>query len=99
MIGKEEFINLITEYYKQYNRVADLNKIFPALDSPIIDYGWKMFEKVIEAHFTKEGIDWIYWWLYEKNCNQNIKAWDEDHNEIPTETFDDIWNLIKNCQK
>lgn len=54
---------------------------------------------VIEAYFTIEGVDWITWWLYEKNENPELKAWDEYHNEIPMETREDFWQFIKQYRK
>jgi hypothetical protein len=50
---------------------------------------------LINSHFDEEGQDWINWWLYEKDGNPELKAWDENDNEIPTETIDDLWNLVK----
>jgi len=36
---------------------------------------------------TKEGVDWLYWFLYEKdyihsNLREDLKAWDADGTEI-----------------
>ena len=49
--------------------------------------------------FDEEGADTIDWWLYEKNFRSDYKMWDKDGNEIPTETTDDLWEIIKNNRK
>lgn len=42
---------------------------------------------LLEEILTKEGIDWLEWFLYEKdaisgNPREDMKAWDENKNEI-----------------
>ena len=58
-----------------------------------------MFEKYLETYFTEEGTDIIYWYLFEKNGNSEYKMWDKDKNEIPTETIEDLWNIVKDYLK
>lgn len=71
----------------------------PVWNMDIVEYGNLMFDKVIRAHFTEEGEDWIFWWLYEKDKNPEIKAWDEDQDEIPMETREDLWKYVKQYRK
>lgn len=97
---KEEFINLLKEHDDQEARLDTLEEMgLSIFDSPLIDYGSKMFDSLINAHFTSEGVDWISWWLYEKDGDPYIKAWDENHNEIPMETMEDLWNYVKQYLK
>lgn len=99
-ITKQDFINLIQLHNKQSSNLDKLSEFgFSIFDSSVIEYGNIMFEKLIDALFTEEGVDWIFWWLYEKNGNPDMKAWDENHNEIPAETIDNLWNIIKHYRK
>lgn len=99
-LTKDEFIKLLEERNDQKNRVDILSSIgIEIFDSPLIEYGNMMFERLIEAYFTEEGSDWICWWLYEKNGHPDMKAWDENHNEIPMETMEDLWNYVEQYLK
>lgn len=98
-ISKEEFIQLIREHDEQQERLDKLTEAgLPLWDSKIIEYGNLMFENLIEAKFTSEGADWIFWWLYELPHfnSETSHALDENGNPIPTDTLDDLWDIIKN---
>ena len=95
MITKTDFICLV-ELYKAYSK--ELNKwckLVPMFESELISYVEHMFANSIQIHFTEEGYDWIAWWLWEKNENPEMKAWDENKKEIPTETVEDLWDIVK----
>ena len=99
-ITKEEFFELIKMHDDQSKRLDKLSEAgLPVWEMDIIEYGNLLFDKVINSYFTQEGEEWIFWWLYEKNGNSEIKAWDEDHNEIPTETIEDLWKCVKQYRK
>ena len=65
-------------------------------ESPLVESGWNLISILINSNFDEEGLDWINWRLYEKDGRPEMKVFDEDNNEIPTETIDDLWNLVKN---
>ncbi len=97
---KEEFFELLKMRASQSERLDRLSDAgLPVWDMDIVEYGNLMFDKVIRAHFTREGEDWIFWWLYEKDGNPEMKAWDEDHDEIPMETMEDLWRFVKQYRK
>lgn len=99
-VTKNEFLELLREQDDQENRLDTLSSIgIEIFDSALIEYGTKMFERLIKSYFTEEGADWIFWWLYEKNGDPEMKAWDENHNEIPMETMEDLWNYVKQYLK
>ena len=56
-------------------------------------------DEVIGLLFQEEGVDDINWWLYEKCGRPDYKMWDKDGNEIPTETLDDLWEIVKDYRK
>lgn len=96
MIGKQEFIDLIVDYYRQRDRVEDLSKIFyNAFDNMIIDYGFIMFDKLLDAYFNEEGADWIRYYLFENP----EKCYYQDNVKIPLEDFNDLWKLIEKYRK
>ena len=68
VLTKSEFIKLLEEHDDQNNRIDTLSSIgLGMFDSPIIEYGNRMFELLIKSYFTEEGSDWDWpqplpWW-------------------------------------
>lgn len=99
LLSKDDFIELFNDYNKHEEMIDDLDKIFPcAWESKLFNSYYKLFEKIKSLCFTEEGIDWIDWWMYESSSEER-HAWDEDGNEIPTETIEDLWNLVEKYRK
>lgn len=100
MINKEHFTKIITDYKDWNDRVYQVADIlgFNILEADWMDYPNFLFQDFIKSHFDEEGVDWINWWLFEKPMFNvdDAKAWDAKHNEIPTETVDDLWKLVEN---
>lgn len=95
-MSKEYFTWLIEGYFQQFKDIDVLCKIFEnAFCSPIIDYGWKMFDEVLKAYFTEDGVDWIYYFLTENS----EKCYYENNKRIPLETISDLWDLVKDYLK
>lgn len=94
---KELFTKMILEIQNFGNIVDRMCDVLGTnfFESPLAEVGWDLINTLINSHFDEEGQDWINWWLYEKDGNPELKAWDENDNEIPTETIDDLWNLVK----
>lgn len=102
MITKEKFINLILKQQEWSNRVDEVSEVLnvPTLfESDWVEYASVLFDKTLALLFNEDGIDDIYWWMYEKSENPELKMWDESGKEIPTDTVEDLWNLVKNNQK
>lgn len=97
MITKEQFIKLITDHRKHNDRLNEVEDVlgFAIYDCDWVEYGNILFDKVLGLLFQKEGVDDINWWLYEKCGRPDYKMWDKDGNEIPTETLDDLWEIVK----
>ena len=94
---KEKFAEMILEIQNFNYQVDQWCEVLCSnlFESPLVTSGWSLINKLIESNFDEEGQDWINWWLYEKDGRSDMKAWDENDNEIPTETLDDLWNLVK----
>lgn len=101
MITKEQFIKLITDNRKHNDRLDEVEDVLglAIYDCDWVEYGNILFDEVLGLLFQEEGVDDINWWLYEKCGRQDYKMWDKDGNEIPTETLDDLWEIVKDYRK
>lgn len=101
MITKEQFIKLITDNRKHNDRLDEVEDVLglAIYDCDWVEYGNILFDEVLGLLFQEEGVDDINWWLYEKCGRPDYKMWDKDGNEIPTETLDDLWEIVKNYRK
>lgn len=102
MITKDSFVKLIDLHktFSQYiDKFEDVSKI-SIVDSPLFDNFYKLFDITLNISFNNVAVEDISWWIYEKEygTREDMKMWDKDHNEIPSSTIDDLWNMIKdNC--
>ena len=104
MITKEQFTKVIEDTLK-------LNKEYDRWDNfginlwelPIGDIVANIAESIWDITFDEEGVDWINWWIYERPAlfegDEVNKAYNEDGSEIPTETVDDLWNMVERIRK
>lgn len=93
MIGKDEFTELIQSCIEQDQRIDDLRKIFStSFDDPIMDWGYKIFDMLLNMYFTKEGVNWISYYLWE---NSEKCYYDENDKRVPLETINDLWNIVR----
>lgn len=101
MITKEQFVKLITDNRKHNDRLDDVEDVLglAIYDCDWVEYGNILFDEVLGLLFQEEGVDDINWWLYEKCGRPDYKMWDKDGNEIPTETLDDLWEIVKDYRK
>lgn len=102
-MNKESFVKLIDnvlKYKEEEERWSDFG--LPLYELPLSELSWGFFNAFIDEVFKEEAVDWINWWLFEKpglfggEINQ---AWNEDGSIIPTNTVDDLWNIIETFQK
>lgn len=100
MIEKEQFIKLIQGYKDYISYIENVDDLLNTniFESKIVDYSFRLFDLVIEISFNEEGSDIIFWWLYEKSTNPELKIFDKTE-ELPTETTEDIWNIVKEYRK
>ena len=101
MISKEEFITLINEYKKWNDRITQVCDVLKAniFDSDWVEYSSLLFERTISFLFKEEAQDDISWWLWEKDGRSDMKMWDADGKEIPTETVEDLCEIVKDNRK
>lgn len=96
----KEHIETIQEFDKFISDLSEFGIDLYETKFPGLTYKFqKKYENLV---FTEKQQDWIDWWLYERPCiNGNEdpvfnKAFDENGNEIPTNTIEDLWNIINN---
>lgn len=101
MITKEQFVKLITDNRKHNDRLDEVEDVLglAIYDCDWVEYGNILFDEVLGLLFQEEGVDDINWQLYEKCGRPDYKMWDKDGNEIPTETLDDLWEIVKDYRK
>ena len=93
---KSTFIKVI-KAHQQQEAYIDAVQVIIDVDSPIVEFGWTMFELLLESHFNEEDRDFIYWWLYERvnpHTGEVNEAYDAEGNPIKLDTPEDLWNYL-----
>ena len=98
---KEQFVKLMTVIKDRYNT---MNNIIDKFDDVFGGIGDRFIEgtdinpiiKVI-AEIVGDNDDWISWYVYEKEFGENTALYcnDKNGNIIPSDTLEDLWELIK----
>ena len=78
----QTFTSLINEIISQNERIHNLYKQGVDLISFNDSYYKNVVHPLLIESFGKEGLEWIEWFIYERDGNPDIKAWDKDNNEI-----------------
>nr|DAT77765.1 MAG TPA: hypothetical protein [Caudoviricetes sp.] len=101
MITQEEFTKLISDNLTHNKRIDEVEAAikWSIFDWDIVEYGNVLFDFTLSILFEPEAVDDILWWVYERRINPELKMWDENGNEIPTETIEDLWNIVKDFRK
>ena len=76
----------------------DYNLDFTEYDDPF----FKAISSLMKLHFTEKQRSMINWWLYDKFLPSGdvlILNDNETHEEIPTETPEDIWDLLQELKR
>lgn len=101
MITKEQFVKLLSDNRHHNDRLDEVENVLGTFifNCDWVEYGNTLFGSVLNILFEKEAVDDINWWLYEKNGRPDMKMWDSNDVEIPTETLDDLWEIVKGYRK
>lgn len=79
----KNILNLQVEHYKKEQKLYELGLVLCDINDSIQSVVAGLWEEVL----THEGDSWVSWFLYEKdyisgNLREDMKAWDENGNEI-----------------
>ena len=98
---KKLFCNVLNEIQFINARAVgmkhDFNIDFTEYDDPF----FKTISSLMKLHFTPKQRSMINWWLYDKFLPSGdilILNDNETHEEIPTETAEDIWDLLQDLK-
>lgn len=89
----KEAVDSLNKINKFNDEFYNLHKI-DISETDAIQEGWRLFDMFIESHFTDEGYDLIFWWMYEdvpKIIYQNTIFGKE---EINVENIEDLWKYL-----
>ena len=78
----QTFTSIIDEIISQNKRIHNLYKQGVDLISFNDSYYKNVVHPLLIESFGKEGLEWIEWFIYERDNNPEMKAWDKDNNEI-----------------
>ena len=95
---RETFLNVIKLHQEQEKRLDRLSEIID-YGSPLVEFGWLMFDELIQEAFNETQVDWIFWWLYERislTTGEELPYWDENDVEHYVHTPEELWDLIQN---
>ena len=87
------FTTLIEGIRTQINKTQDLYMHGVDLLSFNDDYYKNVVYPLMLESFGKEGVDWIDWYIYEKDGREDMKAWDKEGNEI-CQNIESLYNEI-----
>jgi hypothetical protein len=87
------FTTLIEGIQSQSNKTHKLYKYGVDLLSFNEDYYRDVVNPLMIEAFGKEGVNWIDWYVYERDGKENMKAWDKDGNEI-CHNIESLYNEI-----
>lgn len=108
MINKEEFIKFIQSYIEFQESIDNFDKAITGKNYPTILFETKWYEAVgmmldtfLDSHFTDEGEDWIFYWLWEDVEDKKVVVTrpkdmfnEEKKLEYHLNSIDELWNFL-----
>lgn len=74
-----EFKKLMESYddfHKSLSKLSELGVNFYESDLPILSsFEDVVFNVALKSHYTKEGVDWVEWYIYESDNGRNKATW------------------------
>ena len=97
---KEQFIRLMEVIKERYYTIE---KIYDKLDDVFGSVGDSFINETsitpiidVVSEIVEDNDKWIGWYVYDKNwgTDERLTVTDNNSNEIPSETLEDLWELI-----
>ena len=98
---KQLFCNVLTEIQFINARAVGMKHDYAIDFTEYDDPFFKAISSLMQLHFTDKQRSMINWWLYDKFLPSGdvlILNDNETHEEIPTETAEDIWDLLQDLE-
>ena len=58
-MNKEQFVKIIKQHQEQEERLDRLSEIID-YGSPLVEFGWLMFDELMQEAFNETQVDWIF---------------------------------------
>lgn len=104
-MNKEQFIKLMAVIKERHD---SLENVYDKLDDIFGDVGDKFIDStslfsIIKTISEIIGDDesWIEWYIYEKEwgTKEDMEVTDANNNVVPSETLEDLWELIQSSKE
>lgn len=101
MVTKELFIEQIklAKEYDNYLDSIDNDLKIDLFETPLYQTPMKMFDIFIESHFTNEGQDLIYWWMWEDVPKVLYFDTMFGESKIDLENIEDLWRYLESDEE
>lgn len=100
ILTKEMFIDIMLAIRDMYNAGSDfydkISDLFGACSEKVVDvlFPDKIIDAMSDIMDDQEG--WIDWYIYENDWGRRKFDVMYDNEKVPSETLDDLWQLIMN---
>jgi hypothetical protein len=75
-----------------------VNTLYPKIDITNVTDGYsKAITILLKSYYGEQGEDWISWFLYERDPERDLLAYDKDGNEI-CKTVEELWQICEECK-
>jgi hypothetical protein len=103
MITKEEFFKFIKNYECFCQGMRKIDEVF---NSNVLECEWcdavsKMLDSFIYSHFTDDGADWIFYYLFESISDKKVKIKiegdlfeEEKEIEYHLNSLEELWDFL-----
>ena len=92
-----KYMDVLIDKYKRLNQMYDaVEEITGAVPEKFIETTDIQFAIDMLAEWVGDTDGWVDWFINEKECGKKIEliVKDKDNKVLPSETSEDIWNLI-----
>lgn len=104
MLSKTEFTDYINEFLsfqKTVDKLSDLLGDIPLFESNIYINVGRMLDLFLDTHFTEDGADWVYYYLFEDIEDKYVKITkpkdifnEEEEFEYHLNSLDELWDFL-----
>ena len=93
----KQLFDLMNKLDRTVDKCSELGLDF--VETPFYEIPGFLYDMVLESNYTEQGQDWINWWFFEKRGHPELKVYNADGSEIQCETFDDLYEVVKQFEK